>query len=134
MENPAEPISSAYIQVIDSLRIRDRIWDGTQRSRLSPGSVLVVEVFVLAQGVPQVAFVPDQAAGGHYVPAPPSSAERDRQGFEVVYADEREGQVHIPLAEAGAVPFERPPSVRIRSTEQADQCHWKLMAIRFMPP
>ncbi|MER5326016.1 helix-turn-helix domain-containing protein [Streptosporangium roseum] len=46
------------------------------------------------------------------MPAPPSSAERDKQGFEVAYVDETEGEVRMPLAEAGAVPFERVPAVR----------------------
>ncbi len=46
------------------------------------------------------------------MPAPPSSAGRDRQGFEVVYADEMKGEVRMPPAEAGAVPFERVPAVR----------------------
>ncbi|MEV1170483.1 hypothetical protein [Nonomuraea sp. NPDC049784] len=65
MENPAEPISPAYVQVVYSLRISDRIRDGTQRSCLVQGltgSVLVVEAFVLAQGVPKMAFVPYEAA------------------------------------------------------------------------
>jgi hypothetical protein len=65
VEDAAEPVSSAYIQVGDSLWIRDRIGDGTQRRCLVQGlmgSVLVVKVFVLAQGASQVVFVPDEAA------------------------------------------------------------------------
>ena len=31
VEHTAEPVSSAYVQVDDPLRIHDRIWDGTQR-------------------------------------------------------------------------------------------------------
>ncbi|TDC04834.1 hypothetical protein E1267_21625 [Nonomuraea longispora] len=65
MEDAPEPVSSAYVQVGDSFRICDRVRDGTQRGGLDQGlmgSVLVVEPFVLAQGVTQVAFVPEQAA------------------------------------------------------------------------
>lgn len=65
MEDAAEPVSSADIQVDDSLWVRDRIGDGAQRGCLVQGlmcSVLVVEVFIFAQGVPQVVFVPDQTA------------------------------------------------------------------------
>ena len=57
MEDAAEPVSSADIQVDDSLGVRD----GTQRGGLGQGlmgSVLVVEPFILAQGVSQMAFVP----------------------------------------------------------------------------
>ncbi|MER6007420.1 hypothetical protein ABT120_53390 [Nonomuraea angiospora] len=64
MENPAEPISTAYVQVVYSLRIGDRIRNGTQRSCLVQDlmrSVLVAEAFVLAQGVPKMAFVPYEA-------------------------------------------------------------------------
>ncbi|MFI7643152.1 hypothetical protein [Nonomuraea sp. NPDC049400] len=65
MEDAAEPVSSADLQVDDSPGGCDRIGDGAQRGCLVQGlmcSVLVVEVFVLAQGVPQVVFVSDQAA------------------------------------------------------------------------
>ncbi|MEV6986137.1 hypothetical protein AB0M95_33430 [Sphaerisporangium sp. NPDC051017] len=65
MQDAAEPVSSTYVQVGDSLEIRDRVWDGTQRGCLVQGlvaSVLVVEGFVFAQGVPQVVFVPYEAA------------------------------------------------------------------------
>lgn len=57
VEDSAEPVSSAYIQVDDSLGIRDRVGGGAQRHRLVQGLmclVLVVEVFLLAQGVLQV--------------------------------------------------------------------------------
>ncbi|MEV4020040.1 hypothetical protein AB0J35_57155 [Nonomuraea angiospora] len=65
MEDAAEPVSSAYIQVDDSLWIRERIGDSAQRGCLVQGlvgSVLVVGLFVLAQGVPKMAFVPYEAA------------------------------------------------------------------------
>lgn len=65
MEDAAELASSVYIQVGDSLWIRDRIGDGAQRGCLVQGlvgSVLVVEVFVFAQGVPKMVFVPYEAA------------------------------------------------------------------------
>lgn len=45
MEDAAEPVSSAYVQVDDSLWIRDRIGDGAQRGCLVQGlmgAVLVV--------------------------------------------------------------------------------------------
>ncbi|MDX3101673.1 hypothetical protein PW035_12595 [Nonomuraea angiospora] len=51
MEDFAEPVSSAYVQVGDALGVRDRFRDGTQRGGLVQGlvgSVLIVEVFVLA--------------------------------------------------------------------------------------
>lgn len=54
MEDAAEPVSSAYAQVGDSSGIGDRVRGGTQWSCLVQGlvdSVLVVEVFVFAQGV-----------------------------------------------------------------------------------
>ncbi|MDP9847578.1 hypothetical protein J2853_006789 [Streptosporangium lutulentum] len=54
-----------YVQVADPLWIGDRIRGRTQRGGLSEGlvgAVPVVELFVLAQGVPEVAFVPQQAA------------------------------------------------------------------------
>lgn len=59
MKNSAEPVQSAYIQVDDSLWIRDWIADGSQRRRLVQGlmrPVLVVEPFVLAQGVPKMSL------------------------------------------------------------------------------
>ncbi|MEV6035776.1 hypothetical protein AB0L65_31775 [Nonomuraea sp. NPDC052116] len=65
MQDAAEPVSSADGQARDSLGVSDRIRDGTQRGGWGEslmGSVPVVELFVLAQGVPQVAFVPQQAA------------------------------------------------------------------------
>jgi hypothetical protein len=65
VEDAAGPVSSAYIQVGDSLRLRDRIGDGTQRGcsvQGLVGSVLVVEVSVFAQGVPKMVFVPYEAA------------------------------------------------------------------------
>ncbi|MBO3753229.1 hypothetical protein J5X84_45000 [Streptosporangiaceae bacterium NEAU-GS5] len=68
MEDAAEPVSSAYVKADDLFRIGDRCRDGAQRSRLPKGlvglmgSVPIVEVFVLAQGPAQVAFVPQQAA------------------------------------------------------------------------
>jgi hypothetical protein len=61
VEDAAEPVSPAYVQIDDSLRIGDRDRGGTQRGCLVQGlvgAVLGGEVFVLAQGVPQVAFVP----------------------------------------------------------------------------
>ncbi len=61
VEDSSESVSSAYVQVDDPFRIRDRIWDGTQWGRLGQGlvgAVLVVEPFVLAQGVAQVTFIP----------------------------------------------------------------------------
>ncbi|MEU7002684.1 hypothetical protein [Nonomuraea sp. NPDC046570] len=65
MEESAKLVSSAYVQVDDSLWIGDPGWDGAQRSRLAKGlvgSMLVVEPLVPAQGMTQVAFVPQQAA------------------------------------------------------------------------
>lgn len=65
MKDSTGSVLSAYVQVGDPLRLRDRIRDGAQRGRLSQGlmgSVLVVEAFVLAQGVPQRALIPSQAA------------------------------------------------------------------------
>jgi hypothetical protein len=65
MEDPAEPVSPAYVQIDNSPRIGDRIRGGTQRRCLAQGlmgPVPVVEPFVLAQGMPQVAFVPYEAA------------------------------------------------------------------------
>jgi hypothetical protein len=66
MEDSTESVSSAYVQVGNALWIGNRSWDGAQRSRLGQGlmgPVLVLEVFVFAQGMPQVVIVPDQAAG-----------------------------------------------------------------------
>jgi hypothetical protein len=51
VKDAAKPVSSAYVQVGDSLWIRDRARDGTQWGGLSEGlmgSVPVVEHFVLA--------------------------------------------------------------------------------------
>lgn len=65
MEDAGEPVSSAYVQIDDSSGVGDRVRGGTQWSRLVQGlmcSVPAVEAFVLAQGVPKVAFVPDEAA------------------------------------------------------------------------
>ncbi|MFI6923450.1 hypothetical protein ACIBIZ_26175, partial [Nonomuraea spiralis] len=65
MEDAAEPVSSAYAQVHNPLGIRDRVRDGALRSRLAQGlvgAVPVVEHFVLAKSVPQVVFVPQEAA------------------------------------------------------------------------
>ncbi|MDP4511557.1 hypothetical protein [Nonomuraea turcica] len=50
-EHTAKPVSSAYVEVDDSLWIDDRDGDGTQWRCLAKGlvgSVLVVELFVLA--------------------------------------------------------------------------------------
>ncbi|MFI7110294.1 hypothetical protein ACIBK9_28575 [Nonomuraea sp. NPDC050227] len=72
VEDAAELISSAYVQVDDSLGVRDRVRGGTQRRCLVQGlvgSVLVVEPFVLAQSVPQVVFVPYEAAVEKFVAA-----------------------------------------------------------------
>lgn len=65
MEDSAEPVSAADGQARDSLWISDRLRDGAQRGGLGQclmGSVPVVKLFVLAQGVPEMAFVPQQAA------------------------------------------------------------------------
>ncbi|MBB5968136.1 hypothetical protein [Planomonospora venezuelensis] len=65
MEDPAESVASAYAQLGDPHRIRDRDRDSAQRGRLVQGlmgAVLVVEPFVLTQGVAQMALVPQQAA------------------------------------------------------------------------
>ncbi|WP_157254936.1 hypothetical protein [Nonomuraea typhae] len=54
MEATAEPVSSAYAQVDHLSGIGDRVRDGAQWSCMVQGlvgSVLVVEVFVFAQGV-----------------------------------------------------------------------------------
>ncbi|GIH24587.1 hypothetical protein Aph01nite_28970 [Acrocarpospora phusangensis] len=59
MEESAEPVSTVYGRARDSLWINDRIRDGKQRGGLGVslmGSVPVVEAFLLAQGVPQVAL------------------------------------------------------------------------------
>jgi hypothetical protein len=81
VEDATEAVSSAYIQVGDSLWIRYRIGDGAQRGGLVQGlvgSVLVVEVFVLVQYVPKMAFVPDQAAVEKLVTARLHPPLRDR--------------------------------------------------------
>jgi hypothetical protein len=72
VEDSTESVSSAYVQVGHALWIGNRSWDGAQRSRLGQrlmGPVLVVELFVFAQGMPRVVFVPDQAAGKELVAA-----------------------------------------------------------------
>jgi hypothetical protein len=54
VEDTAEPVSWAYVQVGDSRRIHDRFRDGAQWGGFVQGlmgSMLVVEVFVLAQGM-----------------------------------------------------------------------------------
>jgi hypothetical protein len=61
VEDAAELVSPTYVQVGDSLGIRDRVRGGTQWGGLVQGlvgPVLVVEPFILAQGVSQVPFVP----------------------------------------------------------------------------
>jgi hypothetical protein len=65
VKDSAEPVSSAYVELADPFWIGDRNRDGPQWSRLCQSlmsSVLVVELLVLAQGTPQVAFIPEQAA------------------------------------------------------------------------
>ncbi|MER6000072.1 hypothetical protein ABT120_15980 [Nonomuraea angiospora] len=72
MEDAAEPVSSAYVQVDDSPGVCDRGRGGTQRGGLVEGlvgSVLVVEAFVRAQGMPKMVFVPYEAAVEKLVPA-----------------------------------------------------------------
>ena len=52
MEDSAEPVSSAYVELADSFWIGGRIRDGAQWSRLCKGlmgSVLVVELLIFAQ-------------------------------------------------------------------------------------
>jgi hypothetical protein len=63
VEDASKSVASTYVQVNDSLWIDDWIRNGTQWSRLGQGlmgSVPVVKLFVLAQSVTQVAFVPQQ--------------------------------------------------------------------------
>ncbi|MFI6537942.1 hypothetical protein ACIBHY_36200 [Nonomuraea sp. NPDC050547] len=54
MEDSAEPVASVDVQVEDARRFGDRVGGGAEWSRLVEGlmgAVLVVEAFVLAQGV-----------------------------------------------------------------------------------
>ena len=72
MEESAEPIVSADMQVCDRGGIGDRFWQWMQWSgaRDAPmGSVTIVVSFVFAQGVQQVRTVPDQHAVEEFVAA-----------------------------------------------------------------
>jgi hypothetical protein len=81
VEDSAEPVSTAYGQARDSLWISDRIRDGTQWGGLGEGlvgSVPVAEAFVLAQGVQEMAFVPEQTAVEKLAAARPHPPFHDR--------------------------------------------------------
>jgi hypothetical protein len=63
VEDAAKALVSSYVQVGDLVRIGDRRGQWTERAGVCDalvGTVLVVEVFELAQGMKQVALVPDQ--------------------------------------------------------------------------
>ncbi|MFI7696111.1 hypothetical protein ACIBQ6_44080 [Nonomuraea sp. NPDC049655] len=65
MDDASEPVVSADGQVNDTRRFDDRIRDGAEWCCLVEGlmgAVLVVELLVLAEGVAEVVFVPQEAA------------------------------------------------------------------------
>ncbi len=65
VEGAAEAVASSYVEVGDGARVGDRRWQGVQRAGVCDalvGPVGVVVLFELAQGVEQVALVPDQGA------------------------------------------------------------------------
>ena len=65
VEDAAEAVASSYVEVGDGVRVGDRRWQSVQRAGVCDalvGPVGVVVLFELAQGVEQVALVPDQGA------------------------------------------------------------------------
>jgi hypothetical protein len=65
VEGAAESRASVYFEARDPLRILDRSWQWAEGAGVPDAlvrPVLVVEVLELAQGVQEMALVPDQCA------------------------------------------------------------------------
>ncbi|MCU1681134.1 MAG: Transposase [Amycolatopsis sp.] len=81
VEDSAQAVSSAYVEVGDLFFIADRFGCRAQGCCLLHGlvgAVLVVELLVLAQGVPQVGLVADEGSVQQFVAAGLHPAFHDR--------------------------------------------------------